>query len=92
MLNIASSRAYSVSGILKGHFGLRLRRKNALGIALYCGYVVEVGESIPRALLNGIGTEPKGHAELEDPYYVKEGRNELLGAFVSFLFVESIAQ
>lgn len=49
------------------------------------GYVVEVGESIPRALLNGIGTGPGGYAELEDLYYVKEGRNELLGTFVSFV-------
>lgn len=64
-------------------------RKDALRAALYCGYVVEVGESIPRALLNGIGTAPRGHAELEDLYYVKVRRNELLGTFVSFLLART---
>lgn len=49
------------------------------------GGVVELAESIPGVLLNGIGTEPMGHAGLEDLYYVKEGRNELLGIFVPFI-------
>lgn len=87
MLNIGS-RTHSVNGILKGHFGLgheETVRKNALGTALYQGYVVEVGESIPRALLSGIGTEPMGDAKLGDLYYIKEERNELRETFVSFI-------
>lgn len=49
-----------------------------------------VGESIPKALLNGIDTDPRGHAELDDLYYVKEGRNELLGTFVSFVLAQKV--
>nr|KAF7406701.1 hypothetical protein H0235_014357 [Vespula pensylvanica] len=47
------------------------------------GVVVELAQSIPKALLNGIDTEPLGHVKLEDLYYVTEGRNELPGTFLS---------
>lgn len=65
-------------------------RKNALTELRRITDMSSVGESIPRALLNGIDTDPGGHAELEDLYYVKEGRNELLGTFVSFVFARKV--
>lgn len=50
-----------------------------------CEGVVELAKFIPEALLNGIGTEPMGHAGLEDLYYVRAGRNELPGTFLRFI-------
>lgn len=65
-------------------------KKNALTELRRIADMSSVGESIPKALLNGIDTDPRGHAELEDLYYVKKGQNELLGTFVSFVLARSI--
>jgi len=78
-----SSRRRDAPG---GCFGIRSKmlRKNALA-ELARGYVADIGESIPGALLDGIASEPRGHTDLEDLYYVREGRNELPGTSASFV-------
>lgn len=83
---IVNSRVYSVSGILKEHFGSRswrsskkeLTRNRAILRICHRGRWVHSQGFVERDWYRTQGT-------YRDPYYVKEGRNELLGTFVSFV-------